>query len=444
VKTTSQILSRLNTEAKAQELSNYPKISENYTEEKSVDKGNMSKMSNLNDSVSTQDSVVKRIQAMEQVDIIKEANKIMRERSKNGSNTVSKYKAKIDYIGDNREICLKNYLIDLLKDKRTEINDRELAITKALKESENKLERDYKDFLSYVEKEKNRAKEQEQEYLYIKNTNDYNKKNEKTLVNENGQILGDLERNVKVIQGSKSLAMFVHSVVSVPFLFTNGVENEMKNSDQRDKDKNIERLTNKLIDDFSKIDLDEYFPEFLYDTAQLTGKFLEPEENVLKLMEKKHNMDKELKLMDEKHHDELEELKKREIQVKEEKVKLLREREKDSKILGALKTLNFEGDSHEYLNYIMELFAESHVDDIEIKPKKKADNRNYLKELIDTLRQKEIMVINFISEMEGMEEEDETLFKALVTKRKEKNKETKQRMKVETQANRKLNIFYTT
>jgi hypothetical protein len=410
------------------------------TEEKLNEKADISKMSNLNDSVSTQDSVVKKIQASNQIDIIKEANKIMRERSKNGSNTISKFKAKIDYINDNREICLKNYLIDLLKDKRTEINDRELAITKALKESENKLERDYKDFLSYVEKEKNKTKEQEQEYLYIKNNNDLNKKNEKTLVNENGQILGDLERNVKVIQGSKSLAMFVHSVVGVPFLFSHGAENEFKNPDSRDKDKNIERLTNRIIEDFSKVDLDEYFPEFLFDSSQLTGKFSELEENVLKLMEKKHNMEKELKIMDEKHRDELEELKKRESQVKEEKMKLLREREKDSKIISAMKNLNFEGDSREYLNYILELYVENSSDEIAIKPKKKSENGNYLKELIDTLREKEIMVIKYISEMERMEQEDEQLFKNLVSKRKEKNKETKQRIKMESQANRKKKL----
>ena len=45
--------------------------------------------------------------------------------------------------------------------------------------------------------------------------------------------------------------------------------------------------------------------------------------------------------------------------------------------------------------------------------------------------------------MEEMEAEDEVLFKSLVGKRKEKNKETKQRMKMESQANRKI-IFLIT
>jgi hypothetical protein len=117
----------------------------------------------VNETDSTKDSILKQVQARDQLDIIREANKIMRERSKNnGSFLTSKIKSKNDYLLDNKEICLKNYIIDLLKDKRTEINDKELAITKALKESEMRLERDYKDFLTFVEKEKNRMKEQEQ------------------------------------------------------------------------------------------------------------------------------------------------------------------------------------------------------------------------------------------------------------------------------------------
>ena len=43
---------------------------------------------------------------------------------------------------DNKEISLKNYLIGLLKEKRTDINEKERNIEKALKQSENQLDRD--------------------------------------------------------------------------------------------------------------------------------------------------------------------------------------------------------------------------------------------------------------------------------------------------------------
>lgn len=57
-------------------------------------------------------------------------------------------------ITDTREICLKNYMIDLLKSERTMLNDKELAIRKALNENESKFDNDYTGFLKYIEDEK--------------------------------------------------------------------------------------------------------------------------------------------------------------------------------------------------------------------------------------------------------------------------------------------------
>jgi hypothetical protein len=110
----------------------------------------------------TKDSFIKKLQGRDEVDIINEANKIMRERTKNhGASIGGKTKSKLDYLGDTKEICLKNYLIDLLKEKRTDINDKELTITKALRESEKRLEKDYKDFMTFVEEMKNKQKDHE-------------------------------------------------------------------------------------------------------------------------------------------------------------------------------------------------------------------------------------------------------------------------------------------
>jgi hypothetical protein len=131
---------------------------ENYNDADKNDESN-----NMNETDSTKDSIIKQVQARDQLDIIREANKIMRERSKNnGAFLTTKVKSKKEYIMDNKEICLKNYLIDLLKDKRSELNDKEIAITKSLKECETRLEKDLKEFVNFVEKDKNKMKEQEQ------------------------------------------------------------------------------------------------------------------------------------------------------------------------------------------------------------------------------------------------------------------------------------------
>jgi hypothetical protein len=53
-------------------------------------------------------------------------------------------------------------LVDLLKDERTDLNDKELMITQAIKASENKLNLDYKNFLMFMEKEKQELKSKDQ------------------------------------------------------------------------------------------------------------------------------------------------------------------------------------------------------------------------------------------------------------------------------------------
>ena len=47
-----------------------------------------------------------------------------------GSTINSKSRLKSVILNDTKEICLKNYLIDLLKEKRTDINEKERNITK--------------------------------------------------------------------------------------------------------------------------------------------------------------------------------------------------------------------------------------------------------------------------------------------------------------------------
>ena len=97
------------------------------------------------------------------IDIIKDANQIMKERSKNSGLLLStKSNSIYDFILQNREICLKNFLIDLLKNERTSIAGKQEKITKALSDSEKKLENDYKEFMIYMDNEKNITKKNEQ------------------------------------------------------------------------------------------------------------------------------------------------------------------------------------------------------------------------------------------------------------------------------------------
>ena len=88
------------------------------------------------------------------INSIIETSKIMKEKNNNKMNETKKSDKIFSFITDNREISMKNFLLELLKEERCAINEKELMVNKALKDSENKMERDYKYFIEFIDKEK--------------------------------------------------------------------------------------------------------------------------------------------------------------------------------------------------------------------------------------------------------------------------------------------------
>lgn len=363
-----------------------------------------------------------RIELNEGIDIIKEATKIMAERHKKTGENIGKVKAKTQQILENREICMKNYLIRLLKERRMEINDKELAITKALKESELRLEKDYKNFLRLMEDQKNEIKKNDSEYLALKNNNDLKKKKEKELETENNQTKGELERTVKSIMNYKDIAVFVHNVVDVPFPI-------MKESDKFEKEKDYEVLASKIIKDFSKIDIDYYDPGFFDDINLFTGKFQELEDKVLKLMQKQDNDNKEYQISQKTQVKEIEDLEKKIKIFNEEKTKLSKENEKETRALKSLEHLNLDDNCKEYYDYIIELFDIIDPSFKKARKKEEAFNPIWANKLLDKLREKEADVMKKIAKLEDLDKEDNSRLKKEIIERKEANKKESQAQK---------------
>jgi hypothetical protein len=78
-----------------------------------------------------------------------------------------KPKSKKEYIDDCKVIRLKNYQIRLLNEERNGLNEQEHAISKAITDNENNLEKDFKKFQDFINIEKNLAKQNEQVILLI-------------------------------------------------------------------------------------------------------------------------------------------------------------------------------------------------------------------------------------------------------------------------------------
>ncbi len=60
-----------------------------------------------------------------------------------------------------KEACYKNYLISLLKERRTKINEKEYIINKAFEDFNDEFEKDYKKFINFVEEVKEKQRKDE-------------------------------------------------------------------------------------------------------------------------------------------------------------------------------------------------------------------------------------------------------------------------------------------
>ena len=63
---------------------------------------------------------------------------------------------------ESKKMSEKNYLINALKQKRTEITNKEFEINKALEEFEFKLDLDNKEFIKFIEEVKDKQKKDEE------------------------------------------------------------------------------------------------------------------------------------------------------------------------------------------------------------------------------------------------------------------------------------------
>ena len=127
---------------------------------------------------------------------------------------------------------------------------------------------------------------------------------EKYLHQENKQIADELEKTVKVILNLKTYAFFVHMVLGEPLkTIDNKIVNESALQDTLTRDKNIEKVAGKLIQELGKLDF-ELSGGII--GKNLTSKFTEMEENILKLMDKKHEIEKELMTIEDQTKDDKE------------------------------------------------------------------------------------------------------------------------------------------
>jgi hypothetical protein len=372
------------------------------------------------DSHFTRDTFNDQFKGRDQKAFINEANKIMRERMKNKGSTInSKSRLKSVVMNDTKEICLKNYLIGLLKEKRTDINEKERNITKALRDSENKLDSDYKNFLDFVEGTKKKQKKEEEELQRLKSLHEQKEIIYKKEITDYKKLIEDLERTVKLICLLKSYGSFVHKVLRLKFDFDN-----VPDIDSRER--NFEQVSNIILKHYDNLKNSETI-ELLDDDNFMFMKFNELEERVVKILQRKELLDKESNAETESYKDEISELKRRvkDCQIESKQV----QNEKDQ-IINAINRLKPQKDNevNQYLDYIYEIGGMTGDLNNKLKGKKNiTDLLTFTKDTLLVLQQKETFINDYITEIEHIEENgDKKLINDIITDRKKFNKREKQ------------------
>lgn len=366
-------------------------------------------------------------------EIIEEANKILNERLKNrGLSLTSRPKGKCAFITDTKEVSLKNYLIDKLKEERTILNEKELTIQDDLKQSEFKLQNDMSQFNYYVEREKDTIKQGESDLLQETQKRKHLSDQRNELIKERKQLLDDIERNIKNINNLKNISDFVNKLMGInlksinkinPLSFNENISSNsfgLINSESKlleAKERKLEEQTMEILNEFklngSNI---QNTKDILSDPNRLLVKFSEMEEKILKMIEKKEEQEKEINRIKELHKQELNHLIEHEKSIRNERKKIEEEFKKDEKNLEQLrKRLNDGGDNKLYNDKLKEIYKETHP-----KEKKEISDNECIKLIMDYLKVKENSIKEKIYTL-GTYPKQQLLEQA--ERRKDKNKE---------------------
>ena len=214
-------------------------------------------------------SVLTTKSSKQTIELLDNAEQIMRERMKNHGVVIAGGKLLLKSIAlrVSKEVSKKNYTINLLKEKRTQINEKERLINQALKEFSESYENDHKKFIDFVEEEKRKQKLEEESMIDIKGKREKKEEslNEEGLLNKKLEDM--LERKIKDIYVLKSYGSFLNKVFDKYFVY-----DETAQIDSREK--NYEKIANKIIDIYERKDKYEKLPKELEDEELLMKKYI--------------------------------------------------------------------------------------------------------------------------------------------------------------------------
>lgn len=377
--------------------------------------------------------------------LINNADKILKERKRNYMGRALK-QTKSSIINKSKEVCLNNYLITQLRDKRTEINDKQAEILSKLNNSEKRFEIDYKNFIDFVEKINKKEKSEEE---YLNNLKNKSKNIETNYLEQkalNKNLESKAESLIKQIVILQAYGSFLHKVFYKPFIF-----DELKTTNM--KGKKFLSLSDKIIALYEESQSKGKFEDIkdiVSDDELLMDKYIYYENKVVKILKEKEILEQELTSTENYYKSTLDHL----IYRKEDCEKELNKYNKDRKeILNIMRDynkidVNNVGEAEEYLKHIIELGTEMGIDMKKIKNKNNNTNQiiesaQMCKETLYLLEEKEKSLNENIKFIENVinsgDIDDKKLIEGLIYERKKFIKKQKQAMQKELQEKEERN-----
>ena len=358
-------------------------------------------------------------------EMMKNADDILMQRLKvhDRDFAIRKNKLKSIALNLNKKISQKNYLINSLKQRRTELSDKEYIIHKSLKEFESKLECDKRRFVHFIEDLKEKQKKEEAKLLDLKNIKFQAEEKLEELDRIKRSLEQGIYKKIKDLYELKDFGAFVHKIVGTKFPF----ENIPRIKSEHD----IEQITETLVQAF---DL-EFFDETKKGLEKVDiydKKCVFMEDKIITGISIKESLEKEFREVRKNIDNELKQLNNSKMVLESDynyllkEIKFVKEQMKNFQLKETL-------DINQNLNYIQELGLEI-GSTIQNPPKVDEIYLNefiaYSKGIANVFKKTEHKVNELISDIENVldngKKKDKELMWSFITKQKNQNKREKQ------------------
>ena len=389
-----------------------------------------------------------------QVNIVLDGNKISKrvlEKVEIEKKTKDKKTYLNEFIRQTKSVSLNNIKLQLIRNERKKVSQKEKDYLKALEYEKKSLEYDIDNFDKYKIESKQRIKDDEITLNQLIQRNKFLYEENKKQSHEYKYIVEEIIRYIKLIINYKTYASFVHTLVDDGTKIMTINLNEYinyKNWSEDDLNRYIKKALTELNMYVKEISLNEKTLNVLSDNNRLELVFQIMEDNILQVFKKREELESEEKrIMDEnmKIYDKL----MKEYENNKSKYEIYLNELKDEK-----SKLNKYYIDPELVDYFTEMYillndiCDYVLDVDEKKELKKSVSetnltnnnsvefsdyylKNDVKNCFELLKQKQFYVLNLISEIEMDKKEDPKLFRVVITEVKINNRLLRRKLEKE-------------